>query len=103
MKSFEAVRGYLRWMGIVRLDSSYSEIIFTRTLICSFYTIFIGHLFAEFSFLFLDAQSFRDYAEVSFYLGYALLVLSWYSSHFMHRQKYADIFIELDTIIAKSK
>lgn len=100
MKSFTALKIYLRFLGIVQMDSSRA---FTIISNCVFFIIFIEHLLATLWFLLFNVQTFREFAESFFYVSYALLVLSWYGINFMHRQKYADNFEELDEIIDMSK
>lgn len=103
MESFTESRILLRWLGIMRTDSSRSATLLMAISNCWFFTVFICHVSLTLSFFLFDAQIFREYVECFFHLAYAVLILSWYIIHFTNKQNYTNNFNELDAIIAKSK
>lgn len=103
METFRLLKSYMQFMGLTKLGLNYTDWIFSIISNCIFFLIFGIHSCATFSFFIFKAQTFREYAESFFYFSYALLELSWYALNFLHRDKYDDIFDQLNTIIAKSK
>lgn len=49
------------------------------------------------------AQTFIEYSKCFYYMMSGLLGLIWYLIYIFQREKYAQVFIDLDILIGKSK
>lgn len=103
METFELLRKYLRFFGIIRESSNIYEQFVNIALNCLILSVFLIYFLTTLCFFIFDAHTFQDYIDSSFYVLSSLLTMVWYVIYVWQRHKYGHLFDVLNTIIETSE
>lgn len=101
--TLDNLKYFFRWFGVLQFESQPNRRLIATILnwICSVF-LFL-YVLTTFWFFAFDAETFEDYSRSFFFFVTATLSVIWYAIYLMGKDKYADIFDDLDDIIEKSK
>lgn len=103
MDSLNFLKNYLRLVGILRENSNGSGKIYGIASNCFLFGFSMNYTVTTLWNFLSKPETFSEYAESFFFLSSSLLHLKLYSILFWQREQYADLLIDLEIIIEKSK
>lgn len=100
MESVHLLKSHMQRLGISSWEKSKTvEILF----IFLFLGLSITYSLTSLWYIAFTARSFDDYVNGSYYWTYSIMHLAWYFFFRLHRDDYNALFLDLVTIIGKSK
>lgn len=101
MNSFVVLKKYLRLSGVLPWDSSRHGKCISTALKCVFFANYLTVLSQTVWFVLFEAVTFSEFSEGLYYLNGSLLMISWFTAYSFGRDKFVEIFEDLNKIIAK--
>lgn len=96
--TFKSLKFYLSLMGLWKRGEHYDLV-----LNLVFLGFFINFVVSSLWFFLFTAQTIIEFSKCFYYMMSAFLVLAWYSIYLYQRNEYAQVFVDLDTMMEKSK
>lgn len=103
MDSFKMLKNDLRSLGIYQQNSSQREKKLCIILSSAQFAIVLCIYISVIWYALFTAQTFREHAESFLYVSYGFWMLSWYTTFLWHKEKFGQIFADLDELLEKSK
>lgn len=101
--TLDTLKRNFRWLGILQFDSQPNRMIIAAILNCICGGLFGFYVLSNLWFFIFDAVTYEDYSRSFFFCLSSSLGALWYATYLMGKNKYADIFDDLDDIVEKSE